>query len=183
MSRDSRSYLVVTAVGPDRPGLVNAFSSLILEAGANLEDSRMAILGGEFALLVLVSGTEPQIARVEERSPALGEQLGLKVLHKRTAPEAQQIARRAARYDLEVTGVDRPGIVHAVSTLLATRGINVASFESRIENAPESGTELFVLEAALQIPTELGIEELEQALTTLCDTESLDFTLKPRPST
>jgi glycine cleavage system transcriptional repressor len=179
MSRDSRSYLVVTAVGPDRPGLVNAFSSLILEAGANLEDSRMAILGGEFALLVLVSGTEPQIARVEERSPSLGESLGLKVLLKRTAPDA--VERRFLRYELRVTGVDRPGIVHGVSNLLATRGVNVASFESRIENAPESGTELFVLEAHLQVPSELGVGELEQALTNLCDAESLDFNLEAQP--
>lgn len=177
MSRDSLSYLVVTAVGPDRPGLVNAFSSLILEAGANLEDSRMAILGGEFALLVLVSGTEPQVARVEAQAPALGEKLGLNVLLKRTAPE-RAAERRFSHYDLQVTGIDRPGIVHAVSTLLATRGINVASFESRLENAPESGTELFVLEASLQIPLELGIGELEQALSSLCEAESLDFTLE-----
>jgi glycine cleavage system transcriptional repressor len=84
------------------------------------------------------------------------------------------------RYALKVTGVDRPGIVHGVSNLLATRGINVASFESRIENAPESGTELFVLEADLQVPSELGLEELERALTTLCDTESLDFSLEAK---
>ncbi len=50
----NKSYLVLTAVGPDRPGLVSEISSLVLAAGANLEDSRMAILGGEFALLVLV---------------------------------------------------------------------------------------------------------------------------------
>ena len=139
----------------------------------------MAILGGEFALLVLVSGMEPQIARVEERSPSLGEHLGLKVLLKRTSPEV--VERRFLRYALKVTGVDRPGIVHGVSNLLATRGINVASFESRIENAPESGTELFVLEADLQVPSELGLEELERALTSLCDTESLDFSLEARP--
>src|SRR3954467_5650695 len=55
----NKSYLVLTAVGADRPGLVSEISSLVLAAGANLEDSRMAIPHGEFALLLLVSGDEP----------------------------------------------------------------------------------------------------------------------------
>ena len=54
-----RRYVVLTAVGPDRPGLVNQLSSLIREAGASIEDSRMAILGGEFAMILLVSTIEP----------------------------------------------------------------------------------------------------------------------------
>ncbi len=63
----NKSYLVLTAVGPDRPGLVSEISSMVLSAGANLEDSRMAILGGEFALLVLVSGDEKATGEVAAR--------------------------------------------------------------------------------------------------------------------
>ena len=58
----SRQYQVLTAVGRDRPGLVEKISSLLLGAGANLEDSRMAILGGEFALILLFSGTDQAVA-------------------------------------------------------------------------------------------------------------------------
>jgi len=76
----AKSHLVLTAVGPDRPGLVNRISSLIHEASANLEDSRMAILGGEFALLVLVSGTDAAVARVEQEAVRLEPELGLKVM-------------------------------------------------------------------------------------------------------
>jgi len=171
-----KNYLVLTAVGPDRPGLVNEISSLLLAAGANLEDSRMAILGGEFALLMLVSGPLDAIARVERGSAELGERLGLRLLTKATSP--QQAPRDFLPYQIRVTGVDRPGIVQRVASLLAGRGVNVASLESRLAYAPLSGTPMFILEAALQIPSALALADLRRELGTACDEENWDFTLE-----
>ena len=64
-----RGYVVLTAVGPDRPGLVNALASLIRDAGANIEDSRMAILGGEFAVILLIRLAGCRRARQGDRCP------------------------------------------------------------------------------------------------------------------
>ena len=171
-----KAYLVLTAVGPDRPGLVNEISQWIHDAGANLEDSRMAILGGEFALLLLVSGPEPALSKVEQTGPALGEELGLKLMLKRTLPKAAP--RDFLPYRLRVSGVDRPGIVHGVAGVLARRGINVASLDSRVSYAPLSGTPMFLLEAELQIPSEVALSELRRELGSICDEENLDFVLE-----
>ena len=171
-----KNYLVLTAVGPDRPGLVNEISSLVLAGKANLEDSRMAILGGEFALLMLVSGDADAILRVERGSLELGERLGLSVLTKPTSP--QQAPRDFLPYQIRVTGVDRPGIVQRVTGLLAGRGVNVASLESRLAFAPLSGTPMFILEAALQIPSALALADLRRELASACDEENWDFTLE-----
>jgi glycine cleavage system transcriptional repressor len=171
-----KSYLVLTAVGPDRPGLVNEISSLVFAARANLEDSRMAILGGEFALLVLVSGDPAAIAQVEHGSAELGARLGLRVLTKPTSP--QQASRDFLPYQIRVTGVDRPGIVQRVASVLAGRGVNVASLESRLSYAPLSGTPMFILEAALQIPSALALADLRRELSSACDEENWDFTLE-----
>ncbi|MEO6599700.1 MAG: ACT domain-containing protein [Polyangiaceae bacterium] len=171
-----KCYLVLTAVGPDRPGLVNEVSSLVLAAGANLEDSRMAILGGEFALLMLLSGDEAKMLEVEARSAGLGERLGLRVITKHTT--SQQVASDFAPYRLSVTGVDRPGIVQRVTAVLASRGVNVASLESRLEFAAESGTPMFVLEAALQIPSALALADLRGEFATACEEENLEFSLE-----
>ena len=172
----NKSYLVLTAVGPDRPGLVSEISSTVLAAGANLEDSRMAILGGEFALLVLVSGDERAMSEVETGAAALGERLGLRLLTKATTP--RQAARDSLPFQIRVTGVDRPGIVQRVAGVLAGRGVNVASLESRLEFAPESGTPMFILEAKLQIPSALALADLRDELRKACEEESWDYTLE-----
>jgi glycine cleavage system transcriptional repressor len=171
----NKSYLVLTAVGPDRPGLVSEISSAVLAAGANLEDSRMAILGGEFALLVLVSGNEQAMREVEARGDALGTRLGLRLLTKATT--SRQPAHDFLPFQIRVTGVDRPGIVQRVTAVLAGRGVNVASLESRLEFAPESGTPMFILEANLQIPSALALEDLRRELSRACEEESWDYTL------
>ncbi len=177
MTDASKTMLVVTAVGPDRPGLVKAVSSVVLGAGASLSDSRMAILGGEFALLVLVEGGEAALAKVEAATPGLERELGLKILAKRTRAEAPRGGLRP--YSIRVTGLDRPGIVHGVTDLLAARDINVAALESRVVNAPLTGTPMFVLDAKLQVPSEIALSELRRVLQTLCDDENLDFSLDP----
>ena len=79
-----------------------------------------------------------------------------------------------------MTGVDRPGIVHAVTDLLAKRSVNVASFESRVSFAPLSGTPLFVLEANLQVPSELALADLRREITALCQDENLDLSLEAK---
>ena len=172
----NKSYLVLTAVGPDRPGLVSEISAMVLAAGANLEDSRMAILGGEFALLVLVSGDQQVMHDVEARGAVLGERLGLRLLTKATT--SRQAARDFLPFRIRVTGVDRPGIVQRVAAVLAGRGVNVASLESRLEFAPESGTAIFILEANLQIPSALALADLRRELSRVCEEESWDYTLE-----
>ena len=174
----NKSYLVLTAVGPDRPGLVSEISSLVHSAGANLEDSRMAILGGEFALLVLVSGDEKATSEVAAQGEALGARLGLRLMTKPTT--SRQAARDFLPFEIRVTGVDRPGIVQRVAGVLAGRGVNVASLESRLEFAPESGTPMFILEANLQLPSALVLEDLRRELSKACEEESWDYALEAK---
>jgi glycine cleavage system transcriptional repressor len=170
-----KTYLVLTAVGPDRPGLVSEIAASIHAASANLEDSRMAILGGEFALLLLLSGSEAAAGAVERAAAPLGEKLGLHVVTKRTA---RGQAKSFLPYHISVSGFDRPGIVLSVSEILARRGVNVASLESRLVYAPLSGTPMFVLEAELQVPSEVALAELRRELSVQCDEENLDLTLE-----
>lgn len=174
----SKNYLVLSAVGPDRPGIVSDLSALIHRAGANLEDSRMAVLGGEFALLLLISGPDAALDRSEQQAEARAAELGLHVWHKRTS--GPRAPRDVLPYTIRVSGFDRPGIVQAVTQVLAHYGVNVASLESRLAYAPHSGTPLFVLEAELEVPSELALGKLRRELAAKCDEENLDLTLEAR---
>lgn len=174
---EDRRYVVLTAVGPDRPGLVNEISALIRTAGANLEDSRMAILGGEFAIILLIAGAPDAIERVKQIGAQLEGELKLRCILKETSRVAAPTDYLP--YRIQVSGADRPGIVQAIAAILASRGINVASLESRVTYAPESGTPMFLLEAALRVPSKIVLSELRSQLAATCEEENLDFALEP----
>lgn len=168
--------MVLTAVGPDRPGLVQEISRAIHDSGANLEDSRMAILGGEFALILLFSGAPAAVDKVAERGRSLEPELGLRFsLHETKAASSKQ---SFLPYQLRVSGFDQPGIVSSVSAVLARRSINVASLESRVHNAPLSGTPMFLLNAEIQVPSEVALSSLRKELAAVCDEKNLDFALE-----
>jgi glycine cleavage system transcriptional repressor len=167
---------VISAIGADRPGLVDRISALIHEAGGNIEESRMAILGGDFALILLFSGAAASIARVRKGLPAAAKRLGLSCTIKETQPK-----RRASPvhvFRLKVMGIDHPGIVHRVSAAAAALGVNVASLDTRLEEAPMSGAPVFVMTADLQVPLDLPSGDVRRALEAVCSGEALDFSLE-----
>jgi len=174
---EDRRYVVLTAVGPDRPGLVNGISALIRTAGANLEDSRMAILGGEFAIILLISGAADAIERVKQIGAQIEGELKLRCILKETSRVGAPTDYLP--YRIQVSGADRPGIVQAIAAILAGRGVNVASLESRVTYAPESGTPMFLLEASLRVPSKIVLSELRSQLAATCEEENLDFALEP----
>jgi glycine cleavage system transcriptional repressor len=170
---EARQFKALVAVGEDRPGLVHGISSLIHGAGASIEDSRMAVLGGEFAIILLVSGTAEALARLEQKQAQSARELGLDISLRRTS----EPARASARHTLRVRGFDRPGIALAVTRVLAGAGVNVESLESRIEHQPLTGTAMFVLEAELRLPAGLSSAELEAALQRVSGEEELELEL------
>lgn len=176
---DDRLFKVLTAVGHDRPGLVSGLSALIHSSGANLEDSRMAILGGEFALVLLFSGSPADVAKVVEGARAMGDQLGLDISVKDT--EHTRGTRDVLRYRVRVSGLDHPGIVHTVTGALAKREVNVASLQSRVVHLPLSGTPNFELEVEVEVPPSVSIPELEETIAGVCAQENLEFNFEPSP--
>ncbi len=175
----SRQHMVLTAIGPDRPGIVKEISALIHRAGGNLEDSRMAVLAQEFALIALFSGPPETVLQVQRESRELERTLALSISFK---PTGQAPARPAQLWVLEVKGEDQPGIVHRVSEVVAGLGVNVASLESRLMHAAFSGTPLFLLRAELQVPDEATLSRLSSHLEEVCEQQHLSLVLEAAPT-
>ena len=148
----------------------------IAAAGANLEDSRMAVLGGEFAVILLLSGSVDALERTRQITAQVESEIGLRCILKETSP-AHPPAEYLL-YRIDVSGVDRPGIVKAVAAILASRNINVASLESHLSYAPFSATPMFVLVADLQVPSSTVLSDLRHELAATCEEENLDFRLE-----
>jgi|SRR5688572_4601687 len=169
--------VVLTAVGPDRPGIVNALAALLHQVGANIEDTRMAKLGGEFAVLMLVTGDERVLSEVMSKRERIEAELAVRCTLEKTSKPTP--TGDGLPYRLEVSGFDRPGIVQSVSTVLARLDINVASLSSRVVHAPLSGTPMFLLDLDLEVPRKVSLPALRRDVAEACERENLDFSLEP----
>ncbi|OQX69980.1 MAG: hypothetical protein B6A08_02105 [Sorangiineae bacterium NIC37A_2] len=174
-----RPGIVLTSLGPDRPGLVNRLAAFVKRYDGNIEDTRMAKLGGEFAVLMLVSGPAARLDALLEHLSEAEADTGLSCFAKRTQGASD---REGRTIHLKVSSLDRPGIVEAVTELLARHSINVASLSSRLVPAPLSGASLFELEAELHVPETISTDALHEMLDQLCEQEDLDFTLAEEPA-
>jgi glycine cleavage system regulatory protein len=166
------SFLVLTVIGPDRPGLVEVLSRTVADHGANWLESRMAHLAGHFAGMVRVS---VPVQRADELASALRALEGLRVQVESAsaAPGGDEPA-----VVLDLLGQDRPGIVREVSHALATRGVNVEELETECESAPMSGETLFRARARLRLPPELPLDALRETLEKLADELMVDVALE-----
>ena len=174
----TEQFLVLSALGADRPGLVAEVTDYLSHHSGNVEDSRMAVLGAEFGILLLVSGTPEEIAAIERDLDSLREKTGLQILSRRTkAPEDH---RRAATVPCIVTAeaLDHEGIVRAVSRGLSRVGVNIVSLETTAYEAPVTGSPLFRLEARVDCPTGVTIAKVRKAMDEVAESENLDIDVR-----
>jgi glycine cleavage system transcriptional repressor len=172
-----KKYLVISALGKDRPGIVNQLTRAVLEAGCNVEDSRMTVLGGEFVVMLLVSGVWNAIAKFESQARALEKRLELVIVTKGTEPRA--IKDRMVPYVVDVVSMDHPGIVNEVAEFFSTRNINIEDLSTWTYAAAHTGTPMFSMNMTISIPAEVSIGQLRDEFTRFCDSLNLDATLEP----
>ena len=119
-----QKQFVLTLTGPDRIGFVEEVTGLLLERGGNVETSRMARLGGEFAILMLVSMPAELFSSLDSDLDGLAAR-GYKVT---TTPVDRTYAQAHPGwlpYRLEVQGADHEGIIHEIAHYLSGHGINI----------------------------------------------------------
>ena len=169
--------MVLTAVGPDRPGLVDELTHHIAESGCQVGDSRMTVLGGEFAIIMLVSGNWTAVAKFENLVPRLQDSLGLHLQSKRT--HEREDASKVVPYAVEVVAMDRPGIVSDVANFFARRGINIEDVYTSTYPAPHTRTTMFSLHMTIGIPGDMSIATVRGEFMDFCDDLNLDAVLAP----
>jgi glycine cleavage system transcriptional repressor len=146
--------IVLTFTGPDRVGIVEDVTAVLLELEGNVGASRMAHLGGEFAILSLVSLSAAKLARFDEAFAALAAE-GYRVIYSETVHAELPVHEGWKPYRIEVRGADHEGIVHEIAAGLAHRGITIESAETNTSAAPITGTPLFSMIAVVLVPPEL----------------------------
>jgi glycine cleavage system regulatory protein len=168
------SSLVLTVIGPDQPGLVEALSQTVAAHDGSWEASRMARLAGRFAGILEVRVPEDRTAALFKALHGL-EARGLRVVVEDATRDAPDDSHRALR--LELIGQDRPGIIREVSSALASAGVNVVELRSGCHSAPMSGEMLFDASALLHLPAGRSVEALREKLEKIAGDLMVDITL------
>lgn len=147
--------LAVTVVGHDRPGIVAEVTGAIAELGGNLEDSSMSLLRGHFAMTLIASlaDTEPEsLAARLDHLTADGLFVSVIVMPAESFGEPGQEAV------LSIHGADRPGIVHAATSVIAAHRGNVTDLSTRL------GRDMYVLTADVTFPPDAVLSDAAEAL-------------------
>jgi glycine cleavage system transcriptional repressor len=170
-----KDHLILTAIGPDQIGLVQKLSEFISRHGCNIEDSKMAVFCGEFAVILLISGDGANLVKVGRDYRQIETDTGLSISIK--TPAVRHAAESFLPYKLTASCMDHPGIVYHISGVLSSLGINIESMETKTYSAPVSGTPIFQLEADLAIPTRTNVNQLRERFAEIQREENIDIEL------
>jgi glycine cleavage system regulatory protein len=177
----ARIDLVLTVIGPDRPGLVELVSKTVSGHQGNWESSRMARMAGRFAGILQVSVPSEEADRLASALSALEGQ-GLRVVVERSAPDAAAPSAGPSQLlRVELVGNDRPGLIRDVSSELADRGINVEELATECAGAPMAGGMLLKVIAQVRAPRSLSPDSLRQVLEARASDFMVEVTRQPEP--
>ena len=165
--------LVLTLIGPDRPGLVDAMAERVAAHGGNWLESRMAHLAGQFAGILRVEVPEDRVAELQSSLAELESQ-GVRVVAQGGATGESGAERTM---ELSLVGQDHPGIVRKVAQVLLRHGVNIEELTSDRTSAPMTGGRLFSAKARLNVPETAEAEDLRRELERIADDLMVELTL------
>ena len=169
--------IVISAVGPDRTGVVQDLSKVILSCGGNIEESRMTTLGSEFAMLLLVSGNWATLNKLEQGLDKLAASKGLSIAIRQT--DAKSPAGDRMPYAVDIVSLDQQGIVFNLANFFASKDIEIADVATRSYAAAHTGSPMFAVQMAINVPSSVHIAQLREEFLEICDRLNLDAILEP----
>ena len=168
--------LVITIIGPDRPGIVSAVSDKAVEFGANWTDSLMANFAGQFAGIVQLQAPAQHCEDLMVALRSL-ESPGMHIAVVKGGALDGKIAGAVRHLKLDLVGNDRPGIIHSISSQLASRGISIEKLQTEVVSGAWSGEQMFQMNARLVVPQSLDTDELRSGLEGLANELMVDITI------
>lgn len=169
--------LVLTVIGDDRPGLVDALSRVVVQHDGNWDRSHLARLEGKFAGIVLVAVADDRVETFVADLQALEGMLEITV-----GRADSPIAAAGRHLTVKLLGNDRAGIVQEVSHTLAERGVSIEELETSTREAPMAGGTLFQATLQLLVPSDVSSDEVVDDLEHLSSELMVDIQVDKGPS-
>jgi len=172
-----KQHLAVSAIGGDHTGMVHELTRVITDCGGNIAESRMAALGSEFAMQLLVTGNWHTLARIESELGKLAD-AGTLSLHLRRT-EARPSRKEMVPYSVDIVSLDQAGIVAGLSGFFAARNIDICEAATRSYAAAHTGAPMFAVQMTINVPARHHVAQLREEFMDYCDSMNLDAILEP----
>lgn len=173
------NYALLTASGPDRPGIVAAITGILLECDCNIEDSQMSRLASDFACMLMIRMPEGMVSRqLEERLGPMVKEFGLRTYLQDLRPEeASEPHSSQQKHLIYVYGADRKGIIHRISKRLAESSVNITNLHTEVIH---HATPLYVMMIEVEIPPYVDAGRLQDDLVAIGRQIEVTVALKPK---
>lgn len=172
-----QQYLVLTALGENAPRLTENLAKAMRDCGCNITDSRMSVLGNEFSMIMMISGTWDAIAKLEDHLHRLEKELGLRFHSKRT--NSRKSTAGYMPYAIDVVCCDRVGVVYDIVKFMADNNIQIQDLHTSSYQAMHTQTPMFSLHLTISVPTNSSISALRGDFMDFCDRLNLDAIMEP----
>lgn len=171
------THLVMTALGGNRPENLEQLTRAIKECGCNIMESHMTVMGSEFCILMMLSGAWDAIAKIEDTLPRLEDRLEMSIRSRRTMPP--RVSGNLMPYAIDVVSFDHPGIVHDIVNFIHENKIGIQDMHTNTYRANNTGTVMFSLHMAVNIPADISISAMRGDFMDFCDQLNLDAIMEP----
>lgn len=173
--------LVLSVIGDDRPGLVDALAGPIARHGGNWDHSNLARLAGKFAGIVVATVPDDRIDRLRADLDTLHDRHHLEVRVTMAAVDGEGSLDPGTIVQLHLIGQDRTGIIREIAAALAASGVSIDELETSTSSAPMSGEQLFEARAVLRLPAEADLDALRSTLEDIANELMVDLDVSAHP--
>lgn len=176
--KSNQAHFAVTIIGKDRPGIVADTAEVLYTLGCNVEDSSCTMLGGEFAMILIVSHEKPfSKKRLEAEFAAKNTGNGLSAFIRSLKDDEVCYRQPAGELCLvTVYGSDKPGIVYRITRELAERRVNITDLNTKLIGSEAEPVYVMMLEAAL--PPGMSPEDASALLENLKKELSVEISVR-----
>ncbi len=171
----NQHYLIATALGSDRLGILEAFTKVSKQCGCNILESKLTIMGKECVFHLYFAGSWNTIAKLEAALPAKAQEWGFTLQTKRTFPNHQP---PALSYSAQVIAQDRYGILNDLANFFMQYGINIQQMDCETYTV-KNNTLMANITFLLHIPVKQHIATIRDRFMSFCEDRNLDALIEP----
>jgi len=171
-----QNYLILSAIGLNRPDIISELSRACWQCGCNLLNTNSNLLGEDLAVVMFLSGNWGAIAKMETTLPSLEQKLGLSIQARRT--QEPSVTGQSMPYTIQVIAIDRTGILTEISDFLLGHSVQTEELSSHTY-VTHPGTRMASLHFKINIPEKVHLATLREEFIAYCDDKNLEGFIEP----